>query len=268
MLKMRRMLGLSAVVVLLVSGCGGGGGDSDSLSTDACGAIGLSSKIVQGTACSGLNRSPIVRVLLVDSGGTESFCTGSMLTAQTVLTAAHCIVIAHPARVFVVYGEPLASASFMEARTWQIHPDFGSQGASFNADVALLHLQQPLALPTLPVLTSRAVREGDVVSIFGYGQDENGDFDFDDLKSGEMRVSEAAPRYIRADYEGEGSDTCLGDSGGPLIEEVDGLPALAGVTSSGTSATCAVGDNSYFSNLQDPVVLQFLQIEVPGLQTR
>lgn len=256
----------AALMSLLAAGCGGGGGDSDPLGTDACGVIGLPSKIANGTACGNISNSPVVRVVLLDSSGKQAFCSATMLTAQTALTAAHCITIARPVRVFILYGEPLEAASYAEADSWQTHPNYRPDGAA--ADVALLHLPQPLNLPTLPVLTSSRVHEGDVVAIFGYGEDETGQFDFQELESGQMRVSEVTQTYIRADYDGEGSDTCLGDSGGPLVKQVDGLPALAGVTSSGTSAHCEVGDRSYFSNLQDPAVLQFLQAAAPGMQSR
>ncbi len=259
---------LLMIISIAAATCGGGGGDGDGdqdLSNNACSVLQLPVKIVNGTSCGGLQRSLVVRVVLVDRVGNQGFCSGTMLTASTVLTAAHCIVVARPVRVFVVNGEPLSSASLTEVDSWQVHPGFRGDGNALVADVAVLLLSSPLPLPSLPVLTSIPVQAGDILSIFGYGEDENGRFDFEELQSGEMRADEVATSFIRAKYRGEGSNTCLGDSGGPLIKTVGGTPALVGITSSGTEPDCGEGDNSYFTNLQDPAVLQFLQVEVPGL---
>jgi hypothetical protein len=52
---------------------------------------------------------------------------------------------------------------------------------------------------------------------------------------------------------GVNSDTCFGDSGGPLFLSIGGRTVVAGVTSSGTNPECAPLDNSFdadvFANL-------------------
>ena len=269
---MRKTWNLAFVLCasLSLAACGGGGGGEspEPIPSDACGVIGLPSKIIHGTACGNLSQSPVVRIVMVDSSGKEGFCTGTMITPEAVLTAAHCITLTNPVRVVIAYGEPLASAILVDASDWYVHPAFHVDASGVEADVAVVRLQRQVPLPTLPILTSQGVTENELVSIFGYGQDENGDFDAEQLKSGDMRVTQVTTLYVQADYEGEGSNTCLGDSGGPLVKSVNNQPGLVGVTSSGTSQDCGVGDNSFFTNLQDPKVFMFLQRYAPGFSTR
>ncbi len=48
---------------------------------------------------------------------------------------------------------------------------------------------------------------------------------------------------------GEDSNTCNGDSGGPLFLDLGSGTAVAGVTSGGTSGSCDAGDHSYDANV-------------------
>jgi hypothetical protein len=48
---------------------------------------------------------------------------------------------------------------------------------------------------------------------------------------------------------GEDSDACGGDSGGPLLVDLGDGPVVAGVTSSGTNATCQPPDHSFDANV-------------------
>ncbi len=261
-----------AFIVLLITACGGGGSDSIELSNNACSEIGLGTKnlkIINGQACSDLARSPVVRLVMYDNSNTPlGYCSGTLIQANAVLTAAHCAVKGTIA-AGVFYGDA-NNPKFVSVASIRQHPAYvpitQSLGtlAAFN-DVAVYILKQNINLPVLPIDSSKAVVSGDVIDIFGYGTDENGDFSFDDLKSGQMLVDSVTENHISTFFNGDGSNTCQGDSGGPAIIQINGQSALVGITSTGTARNCKEGDNSLFTNLQNPSILDFISGIAPGV---
>ena len=227
-----------------------------------------SAKIVNGTACGNLQNSPVVRVAVFDAAGQPlGLCSGTMIESNKVLTAAHCVPNGTTSGA-VVYGNPGNTSTVFASRI-AVNPKYipssiSSPGfAAFN-DVAVLTLRSSLPLPTSAILGSGNIRSGDEIAIFGYGTDENGEFDFADLKSGEMLVEQVTNNHISAIFNGDGSNTCQGDSGGPAYIDLGNEVAVAGVTSTGTVQDCSEGDNSLFINLSGSDVLDFIVSEAPN----
>jgi secreted trypsin-like serine protease len=265
------------IALLVLTSCGGGGGSNGGeLSNNSCATINLPAKdleagdarIINGETCGALGNSPVVRLVMYNStGGVLGFCSGSMLTAKDVLTAAHCVVKGTEAAE-VIYGDAGDTKIVSVGRILK-HPGYqpiSAVGASFAAfnDLAIYTLRENINLPVLPLNTSRQLQSGDVIDIYGYGVDENGTLDFKELKSGEMLVDSVTPNHISSFYTGDGANTCQGDSGGPAIVLINNKPAIAGVTSTGTKNACEVGDNSLFINVQSKEALDFILSVVPG----
>jgi secreted trypsin-like serine protease len=251
-----------ALAFLALSACSSGGDDSD-LRTDACSTLGLQSRIINGTECSESN-SPVVRINLLNADGSGALCSGTMITADDVLTAAHCVVTSR----VVAASVRVNGAEVPVARIFP-HPDvrFDQEALAIFNDVAILQLANPVNLPTVPLLLSRDVESGDRFSIFGYGKDDNGNLDV--LRSGDSRADTVTDQHIFAAFDGEdGSNSCNGDSGGPAVETVEGdngqtLTGIVGVVSSGNNPTCMAGDVSLYANIQGQSLRDFILSVVP-----
>lgn len=248
-------------------GCGGGGGGSDAASgplTDACSL--LKPKILSGTACDNASSTPIAR-LTVQNGSEDQFlCSGTLIASRFVLTAGHCIPTGTFANQrFVASFGDLQIPVIREVR----HPKYQetqNEDVVFF-DVGVYELAADVPIAPVPIAASVTPAAGDIISIFGYGVDDSNNFGV--LKSGQMRLTQVTPDHLFALYGNEGSNTCSGDSGGPATVEINGEAAVIGVTSSGTTENCVIGDNSSFANLKNPETLGFLQSVVgSGLTIR
>jgi len=255
---------------LLLGGCSGGGGDSDSsppLQTSACAQLGLNTRIINGTECSEAN-SPIVKLIINTSDGLQGICSGTLITPTHVLTAAHCFFSSVGATTVSVAGQTVTAAQITN------HPalTIDTENSRINNDAAIVRLSQPLTgVAILPIVGTRQPNPGETISIFGYGKtelDQPGT-----LRSGEMRINQVLTTHIRAKYDGEGSNTCFGDSGGPAVlsyldesgQEVDGI---VGVVSSGILPSCQTGDETFFTNITSQSVFDFITDVVPPVTVR
>lgn len=247
-----------------VQGCGGGGGDSSVSppSVDACSAVGL--RIINGAACSAPSNS-IVRLTLFAADGTVNLCSGSLISSDRVLTAAHCFLLAPVVAVDLDVGGERSSGTLVS-----VHPQARidtSNLAVFN-DVAIVQSAEAFSSPVLPILLSTSVEVNDPVLIYGFGLDENGDAGA--LRAGAMTISGVSENHLFARFSGEGANTCNGDSGGPALrfnQATDGTASslsVVGVTSSGDPTTqCLDGDTTLFANVQNSEILDFILSVAP-----
>ena len=267
-MKHRFYLFLILVLASFIS-CSGGGGDdgspNDGPDPNVCLSLqGINTKVINGDLCTNPN-SPVVRLDLLNANGQGSICTGSVIGARQVLTAAHCFVIDE-----VISGTVTTPNGQIQINTVFIHPGVGTDGvnlALFN-DVAVAVTDRDLNLQHLGIVVSKQVEVGDQISIQGFGLDENGDFG--EAKGGVMVVSDVTDNHIFAFFNGDGQNSCNGDSGGPaLLTFLDGdveRVSIVGVVSSGNPATgCGEGDVTLFANLQNPEIYGFIQDVVPGV---
>jgi secreted trypsin-like serine protease len=186
----------------------------------------------------GLRRA-VVRV--ENSGG--ELCSGVLIRANVVLTAAHCVVDRAAYRVIGVERSFRSRAVRVVAAT--VHPTFvhgTTPRTQPGVDLALLQLERPLGAGFEPfdIARSSRVSTGDVVTLAGYGVSaERVKRSARTLR--ETRLIALGPVQVRnrvlvvADQERlaetSGSGACRGDSGGPIaLESRSGLH-LVGVVS-------------------------------------
>ncbi len=159
-------------------------------------------------------------------------CSGVLISSRVVLTAGHCAEPYARGRIEVWTGAGLADPDLSRraVSAIQVHPEYDETASAFDA--AVLFLAAPLAAPLwpLPKAPLDATWVGRTVRVLGFGEPESGG------EAGERRAGTAVITAVAQHTFTMAPDpalTCRGDSGGPVLADIDGTPHLVGVTSAG-----------------------------------
>ncbi len=190
---------------------------------------------------SDLGKSVVAVVSDLSTG--QALCTGSILSHNLILTAAHC-VDQNPIKVHIVFANNVKQAHEEHIRTvtgiyqnpyWK-RPNTVKQG-----DLAILQFEGELPAGFTPVqLVNKdyKVEEGDSVLFMGYGV-TNGT---SHAGAGLLRMTKTTVLGMQSPTEvitnGRETSVCFGDSGGPAFVYVKNNFIQWGVASSVLNQTC------------------------------
>lgn len=246
---------LSSLLLFFFAGCG----EKREISVDT-GNLSYQQSVLNGVPIDTSASPQFVKLLIPLAAGGFGECTGTVIGADSILTAGHCFVgaaggalVEHP-----IFGE-------LSINSVVLHPLYREEptlGAVFF-DLAIVHTGAPVGLPALGIETSDPTVQGTNGFVFGFGISDSDAA----LNGGEIMADLVTPNHIFSVNQG-GTEPCYGDSGGPFVREILGVDgavlraSIAGVVSTGSQESCSKGDVTLFTNLQNEESLAFIKANV------
>jgi secreted trypsin-like serine protease len=205
-------------------------------------------QIIGGSTTNIDNAPWMVQLWYFNADGTAIFCGGTLVAQNKVLTAGHCVdgldwadngvVVADTG---VLGGTDVSPVALVRSQ-W-LHPSY--DGAAYDNDIALLTLDTPLNLKTLPLATpndAALYAPGTQATVYGWGVTDSGvdsqnlaetlqhltlPVNSDTACADELDAAVGGDAYVAGHMicggeggtgdDATGKTTCSGDSGGPLV---------------------------------------------------
>jgi secreted trypsin-like serine protease len=199
---------------------------------------GFEPRIVGGTPVAD-GKYPFMAYLEITGADGKTYnCDGSLIDPDSVLTAAHCIVVTNAQKVVLAVGRTVISQNQGQIRSASdafIHPRFNAKNGAYDAAVLKLNHAvtgiKPIGLSTTKQNTLETPTR--LLTVAGWGVTSEGGRPSDRLREVSVPVVADStakrvysrttpptpyfPRLMVAAGGEKGKDACQGDSGGPLF---------------------------------------------------
>ena len=163
--------------------------------------------------------------------GNQPVCSATLVGADRVLTAAHCVEQVSPGAVqFVIGSLPATPGVATTVSEIAIHPGW-TGNVALGGDLAVLRLQTPISNVQPVVLHFGDVNQfiSQQMTLVGYGSLADGMSDSGVRRLARVQLASLTNETLVYHFMGMGA--CKGDSGGPAFVEVNGTWQQVGVTS-------------------------------------
>jgi|GEM_PF-2528955 len=232
-----------------------------------------SQRIINGQICD-KHVSPIVPLELLNNSSIEGICSGTIIQSSPliILSAAHCLspsLSTSVTSVKATVGNEIHLSSEFSA-----HPDHVPGSVSSLGDIAIIHFSSSTSIPSMkPLSLQQAIAVPNRYITAGYGNTTPGvpPTGIDgELRATDIRVVDQFGASIVANSTEKTGGICTGDSGGPLLVQMNsGEWRIAGVSSyllftNPNSQLCDTDNTNVYASVTYAPHLSFIQESIPN----
>lgn len=244
---MRKVLAVLSIALLV--GCGGGGGDGGS-GNSGCEAF----KIYNGGECTS-DSLPVVQLEINGS----MLCTGTIISNDHVLTAAHCLMGAQS--VLARHDRGVQSAT-----SARVNPLYRADPMAFDVGVLEFpNIATNFGVSPARIFVSRRLSVGDRIRVVGYGDDGTPTLANGNPRGTELIVRDVVNGKVATVFADANSGTCYGDSGGAITLDGRIVGTVQGGINPQTPGSCTSGNINIFTDMQVNGNANFVRQASPGV---
>lgn len=219
---------------------------------------GTNYKVINGAKCKNQAKSVVGKVLVDRINNTEAICSATLIGPNVFLAAAHCFA----SEVAISKALVLFQGKSYNVSSWYVNPNYNN--IDEYADTSLIYISKNLNVEPMKLVSKNyEAKASELAAIIGHGIASFQPY-VTGFYGGFVTLDAVTSSGIAAIYNSKfgDSNTCNGDSGGPLAVYENGSWRLFGVTSFGDDDYCGYftgAENSWWSKINSPENIDFIE---------